>query len=52
MELILKIEVCISSKRIRQKEQTSTEIISSATNLHILLCESKNREHFDLTLTF
>ena len=36
MELILKIEVCISSKQIGQKEQTSTGIISSTTNLHIL----------------
>ena len=35
---VIKIEVCISSKRIRQKEQTSTGIIiiSHATNLHIL----------------
>ena len=37
MEMMLKREVCIiSSKRIRQKEKTSTGIISSATNLHIL----------------
>ena len=42
MELILKIEVCIGSKRIRQKEQTSTGIISSATNLHILNISQNN----------
>ena len=46
MELILKIEVCISSKRIRQKERTSTGIISSATNLHtlkLLVCKKGDK---------
>ena len=41
MEMILKIEVFISSKQIRQKEQTSTGIISSTANLYILPATAK-----------
>ena len=52
MEQILKIGVCISSKRIRQKEQTSTGFISSATNLHIFkLLECKTVISFKLGLS-